>query len=90
MPRLELPSLLRPLAEGRGALDCPGATVGAVVTAACARYPALQGALFDGRGQLKRHVSLFVGDDDVRDLQGLETPLAPGAVVLLVAAISGG
>lgn len=90
MPIFELPSALRPATAGVGRLSVEGGTVGEALAALVARHAGLRAQLFDERGQLKRSVSLFLGDDDLRSLQGLQTKLAPKDLVLVVTAIAGG
>jgi adenylyltransferase/sulfurtransferase len=90
MPTLELPASLRALAGNRATLTVEARTVGEALTAAVAQAPALRDALFTEAGGLKRTVNVFVGDDDLRELQGLQTALGPKAVVTLVTALAGG
>jgi len=90
MPRVQLPSGLRALAGDRAEHQVPGATVGEVLAGLVARHAALGPKLFDERGQLKRYVNVFVGEDDVRALELLETRVGADAVLVLVQAIAGG
>ena len=54
------------------------------------RYPALYRCVCDETGAVRRHVNLFVNEDEMRTLQGLDTPLAPGDAVMILQAVSGG
>jgi molybdopterin converting factor small subunit len=90
MPVVELPSSLRALAGQKARLSLPGATVGQVLEAACLTFPPMRSALFTPQGQLKRTVTLFAGDEDVRQLGGLDAPIAADAVLVLITAIAGG
>ncbi len=90
MPTVELPSALRPHARQRASVRVRGATVGEALRALAAEHPALAQHLFDEQGQLKRYVSVFVGDEDVRGLELLETKVGEADVLVLVQAIAGG
>jgi molybdopterin converting factor small subunit len=52
--------------------------------------PALYGCVCDETGAVRRHVNLFVNDDHIRDLAGLDTALKPGDLLLILASVSGG
>jgi sulfur-carrier protein len=65
-------------------------TVGSVLDALATEHPALERRVRDERGQTRAHVNLFVGADNVRDLAGLLTPIAPGGELSIIPAISGG
>ena len=53
-------------------------------------YPTLHRSVCDETGTVRRHVNLFVNTDHIRDRNGLDTPLAPGDVVIILPAVSGG
>ncbi len=54
------------------------------------RYPAIGGRLFDGQGQVKSHLNIFLNNEDIRSLGGLDTPLHDGDTVVLLPALAGG
>jgi adenylyltransferase/sulfurtransferase len=54
------------------------------------RFPALRPHLFNGDGQLRPFVNLFLNDENIRDLQGLETPLSTDDRLMLIPSIAGG
>lgn len=68
----------------------PGATLRAVVEALAVVNPAIGRRVCDEAGAIRPHVNLFVGSDNVRDLEGLDTPMPEGAEVSVLAAVSGG
>jgi sulfur-carrier protein len=70
--------------------EVPGATVREVVDALERRHPGLAGYLTDDLGRLRPHVNVFVGDEPIRDRQGLRDPVAPDARVFILQALSGG
>ncbi|MGI8662394.1 MAG: ubiquitin-like small modifier protein 1 [Acidimicrobiales bacterium] len=66
------------------------ATVGAVLDALAAAHPAVGRRMRDEDGALRTHVNVFVGADNLRDLDGLDTAVPEGAEVAVLAAVSGG
>lgn len=65
-------------------------TVGSVLEALAVAHPVLERRVRDERGRVRTHVNLFVGADNVRDLDGLLTSMGPGDELSIIAAISGG
>ena len=65
-------------------------TVGSVLDALAVEYPALERRVRDELGRPRVHVNLFVGADNVRDLDGLATPITPGDDLSIIPAVSGG
>lgn len=88
--KVRIPTQLRNLTGGQGELQVEGATVGESLKALDAEYPGLGERLFDDSGQLRRFVNVFLDDEDVRFLQGLETPVAEGHTLSVVPAVAGG
>jgi molybdopterin converting factor small subunit len=87
---VRVPTQLRTLTGGAGEVSVEGASVGEVLKALDAAHPGLGGRLFDESGALRRFVNVFVTDEDVRFLKGLDTPVAEGATVSIVPAVAGG
>jgi molybdopterin synthase sulfur carrier subunit len=90
--RVRVPTQLRDLAGGASVeieLD-DTATVADVLDALAHLRPALERRVRDERGRVRPHVNLFVGADNVRDREGLRTPLCPGAELSIIPAVSGG
>jgi len=88
--KVRIPTQLRPLAGGASEVDLKGDTVAEVLKALDAAHPGFGERLFDEAGKLRRFVNIFVADEDVRFLQGLETPVGDGATVSIVPAVAGG
>lgn len=88
--RVKIPSPLRPLAGGAAELEVEAPTVAALIEALGSRHPGFGERLCGASGELRRHVRIFVNEEDVRFLQDLQTPLAPGDTVAIVPAIAGG
>jgi molybdopterin synthase sulfur carrier subunit len=88
--KVRIPTQLRSLAGGASEVAVAGATVGDLLKALDAAHPGFGDRLFDGSGKLRRFVNVFVADEDVRFLQGLDTPVAEGTTVSIVPAVAGG
>ena len=67
-----------------------GRTVIEALNDAVEKYPALRTHVFDSDGKLRRHINIFVNDENICDLKGLETELKEEDRVTLLASISGG
>lgn len=90
MPIIRIPAPLRGHTGGRGEVEVDGATVGGALDELVAAHPGVAERLLDTEGRLHRFVNVFVGDDDVRDLRGLATPVDPDDVLAIVPAVAGG
>lgn len=90
MPKVRIPTTLRPLAGGSSEVEVDGATVGEVLSNLDAAHNGFADRLLDEQGGLRRFVNVFVADDDVRFLQGLDTPVPAGETVAIIPAVAGG
>ena len=90
MPTLSIPSPLRSYTEGARNIDLQSTDVGGAVQELVTRYPALDSHLFTEDGRLRPYVNLFVNNEDVRHLQGLETELVDGDQLRIIPSIAGG
>ena len=90
MPTVRVPTQLRSLTGGAGQVTVDGSTVAEVLKALEAAHPGFQERLFDDQGGLRRFVNVFVADEDVRFLQGVETPVSANQTVSIVPAVAGG
>ena len=90
MPTLRIPTQLRPLTGGAGEVTVDGSTVGEALKALDAAHPGFGERLFDDEGKLRRFVNVFVADEDIRFLEGLETPVEDGTTVSIIPAVAGG
>jgi len=90
MAILKIPTPLRSYTAGQVEVTVDGQTVGDAMEQLVQKYPTLRPHLYNGDGQLRPFVNLFVGGSNVRDLQGLATPLDAQTRVLLVPSIAGG
>ena len=87
---VRIPAQLRTLTGGAGEVQLEGSTVGEVLKALEVAHPGFADRLFDDGGGLRRFVNVFVADEDVRFLQGLDTPVADGQTLSIVPAVAGG
>ena len=90
MAKIRVPTQLRTLTGGASEVEAEGATVGEILKALDAAHPGFAERLFDETGKLRRFVNVFVADEDVRFLQGLDSPVAEGQTVSIVPAVAGG
>ncbi|MBV9661295.1 MAG: MoaD/ThiS family protein [Acidimicrobiales bacterium] len=87
---IRIPTQLRPIAGGSSTVAVEGATVGEVLKGLEAAHPGFHERLFDEQGNLRRFVNVFVADEDIRFLDGIDTPVAAGSTVSIVPAVAGG
>ena len=87
---VRIPTPLRPLCGGKDEVQVGGATIQELVDQLEAAHKGIKPRLLDDKGQLRRFVNLYLGDEDVRHLQGLETRLTGGQTLTIVPAIAGG
>ena len=89
MTTVRIPPTLRGETGGQRQVEASGDTVGAVLNDLAARYPGLAGQIFED-GDVAPFVNVYLEGEDVRTLQGLETPVTGGATVILLPAMAGG
>ena len=89
MATVRIPTPLRTLTAGADEVTAEGATVRALVDDLEAKYPGIKDRLLDEKG-VRRFVNLYLGEEDIRFLQGLDTPVNAGDQVTVVPAIAGG
>ncbi|HVS08833.1 MAG TPA: MoaD family protein [Planctomycetota bacterium] len=87
---IQVPAVLRDCCEGAAELSLSAPSVRAALEELERRYPALHRSVCDETGAVRRHVSLFVNTSHVRQRDGIDTALAPGDVVTIMPAVSGG
>lgn len=90
MPTVKIPPVLRPRAGGESELNAGGATVGEVLRELTSRHPDTEAQLFGAEGDLNRYVNVYLNDEDVRVLNGLETAVSDGDTVVILPAMAGG
>jgi molybdopterin converting factor small subunit len=88
--QIRLPLQFRGYVGGADSVHVEAETVGGALTALAARSAALGERLLTPEGRLRRFVNLYRGDDDIRRLQGLDTPVNAGCVLMILVAMAGG
>ncbi len=90
MPVLRIPTPLRPYAGGKSEIQVHGRTVAEALEELTGQHPALKQHLYTENGELRAFVNLFLNDEDIRYLQGVETPLADSDRLMILPSIAGG
>jgi sulfur-carrier protein len=90
VPDVRLPTLLRPHAGGQATVHANGGKVGDVFEDLVRQFPNLNGRIVAEDGSLHRFVNVYVNDEDVRYLNGLDTEVGADDVVAVVPAVAGG
>jgi molybdopterin synthase sulfur carrier subunit len=87
---VRIPTQLRELTSGEGEIVLDASTVREAIDLLNSAHPGVGERLLDENGNLRRFVNLFLADEDVRFLQGLDTPITPGQTLSVVPAVAGG
>ena len=87
---VRIPTVLRPATGGATTISVEGATVGEVLAELTTSYPAIEGQLLNADGSLHRFLNVYVNDDDVRYLGGVDAPVTPDDEITLLPAVAGG
>jgi molybdopterin converting factor small subunit len=90
MATVRIPPVLRPSTGGAKEVGADGSNVGEVLRSLADEHPATQGQLFGDGGELNRYVNVYLNDEDVRVLDGLETGVDEGDVLVILPAMAGG
>ncbi len=87
---VRIPTQLRELSGGASEVSAEGSSVAEVLKHLGDAHPGFGERLFDESGELRRFVNVFLADEDIRFLQGLQTPVTPGQTLSIVPAVAGG
>jgi sulfur-carrier protein len=90
MATVRIPPVLRAQTAGLPEVEAVGSTVGEVLRALIAEHPKTEDQLFGPDGGLNRYVNVYLNDEDVRVLDGLDTAVADGDTVVILPAMAGG
>ena len=90
MVKLKIPAQLRSETENQDTVEIDGTTVGEALQNIVAKYGTLKDRIFDEDGKLRRYVNVYLGDEDIRFLEHLNTAIESGSEISLVPAIAGG
>ncbi len=86
---VRIPTILRTYTGGAKAVDAEGTSLAGLIDSLEANHPGIKDRLLDG-GDLRRFVNIYINDEDVRFMGGLEAPLADGDQVVVLPAVAGG
>jgi sulfur-carrier protein len=87
---VRIPTILRSYTGGAAEVSAPEGTLREVIAGLDAAYPDIAGRIVDDSGKLRRFVNVYVGEEDVRFAQGLDTPVGEGTRVSVIPAVAGG
>jgi sulfur-carrier protein len=87
---VRIPTILRTYTGGESEVSAEGNTLGAVLDDLDTNYSGIKGRVLDEGGELRRFVNVYVGNDDVRFLDNLETPTPDGTQISVIPAVAGG
>ncbi|HEX9922022.1 MAG TPA: ubiquitin-like small modifier protein 1 [Anaerolineae bacterium] len=90
MTQVRIPSPLRRYTDGQSKVETNGATIQELIDNLEAQHPGVKSRLCDENGQIKRYVNVFVNDEEIRTLQGVETPITEKDEVSIIPAMAGG
>ena len=90
MSTVKIPPVLRSSTGGEKEVAASGSNVGEVLRALAGEHPETERQLFADDGQLNRYVNVYLNDEDVRVLQGLDTPVRESDTLVILPAMAGG
>jgi molybdopterin synthase sulfur carrier subunit len=90
MSTIKIPPVLRSSVGGEKQVNASGSSVGEVLRSLAEQHPATESQLFAEDGGLNRYVNIYLNDEDVRVLEGLETGVSDGDTVVILPAMAGG
>lgn len=90
MPKIKIPALLRPYTNGSKEVDVEAENVNTALDSLCKLYPNLGKNLYNNKGKLHSFVNISLGDNHIKELEGLETPLKEEDHIQIIPSISGG
>jgi sulfur-carrier protein len=90
VPTIKVPPVLRQQTDGEAEVTVAGGTVGDALRALAERYPSTRDQLFSPDGELNRYVNVYLNDEDVRVLDGLDTVAGEADTVVILPAMAGG
>jgi sulfur-carrier protein len=87
---VRIPTILRSYTGGESEVTAAGSTLAEVLDDLDANYAGIKGRILDDNGELRRFVNVYVGNDDVRFLDNLDTSTPDGAQISVIPAVAGG
>lgn len=90
MPIIRIPAPLRAYTAGNSEVTVNGRIVSEAIDSLISQFPSIEPHLYNNDGELRPYVNFFLGEDNIRDLQGLLTPVKEDDRLLLIPSIAGG
>ncbi len=90
MPTIRIPPVLRSSTQGEKEVHAEGENVGELLRALADQHPATEAQLFSEEGELNRYVNVYLNDEDVRVLSGMETDVTADDTLVILPAMAGG
>jgi molybdopterin converting factor small subunit len=87
---VRIPTILRTYTDGASEVDADGGTLAEVLESLDSSYPGIKGRILDEQGAIRRFVNVYVGNDDVRFLDALDTSTPDGTQISVIPAVAGG
>jgi adenylyltransferase/sulfurtransferase len=90
MTLLRIPTPLRPYTNGKNEVSVNGANISEALSDLTTQFPAIKPHIFNEGGELRPFVNIFIGESNIKDLQGMNTPIRNGEKLMLIPSIAGG
>ncbi len=90
MSKIKIPPVLRDAAGGNSEVEVTGANINGVLQALAEKHPETKSQIFSTEGELNRYVNVYLNDEDVRMLSGVETEVGDDDTVVILPAMAGG
>jgi sulfur-carrier protein len=87
---VRIPTILRTYTNGESEVSADGGTLAEVLESLETSYPGIRARILDDQGAIRRFVNVYVGNDDVRFLEALDTSTPDGAQISVIPAVAGG
>jgi molybdopterin converting factor small subunit len=87
---VRIPTILRSYTDGVSEVKATGGTLGEVIADLETQFTGISARVLDDTGKLRRFVNIYVGDEDVRFTDGLDTPTPEGVQISIIPAVAGG
>ena len=88
--KVRIPTVMRNSTDSNAIVECEGVSVAEVLSDLTAKYPNLTGVLYDGDSNLHKYVNIYLDDDDIRYIGGLQATVNDGDEITLLPAVAGG
>ncbi|MDF2746517.1 MAG: cysO [Propionibacteriaceae bacterium] len=87
---VRIPTILRNYTGGAGEVSAEGSKLSEILDSLEGNHPGIRGRILDDSGALRRFVNVYVGDDDVRFIGGLDAEVSDGSRISIIPAVAGG